>query len=263
MKRAIDDRLRSCSAPRMAARFAVGDAPQWCRHESLRRAIADYRSALDDWRNMERLARAAVGADAWRKHADAAAVAAAAHGLSQAHGVVLRSYTDRDLDVWPLMNELARALPHFDSLLLKESDLYRAGLLIHLMDEALRRLPPVNGTFRRGVDPNGLGKRRTDFLKAHTRRGRVVSWEGYTSVMDGAPYKYQAQFRMEATSARGISAFSVGMEPELLLPRSSKFEIIDYWRAVDGVYHFHLRETDHDRPVRREHTFGVEASGSA
>jgi len=140
---------------------------------------------------------------------------------------------------------------------LTESGLYRVGLLIHLMDEALSRLPPVAGTFRRGIDPSGLGERRTDFLKAHTRRGRIVAWEGYTSVMDGEPYEGRAQFILHIRSARDLREFSVKGEHELILPRSTRIRIIDY-RVESDYYVIEAEETDDERPIRRDNRFHVE-----
>ena len=89
-------------------------------------------------------------------------------------------------------------------------------------------LPTIEDTFLRGVKPEGLGARRTAYVKSHTHRGRIVSWEGYTSIMAGKPFEGSIQFIIEAKRAVDLGPLSVQEKPELVLPRSTKVKVVDY-----------------------------------
>jgi len=86
--------MRSCSSPRLAARFAVGDAPLWCVHPALREALDAFRDTLKRWDGRNRLLREAMGNRAFTRHAKAVENAALAHNITLEQGVILRAYTD-------------------------------------------------------------------------------------------------------------------------------------------------------------------------
>jgi len=119
-------------------------------------------------------------------------------------------------------------------------------------------LPTIEGTFLRGVKPEGLGARRTAYVKSHTHRGRIVSWEGYTSIMAGKPFEGSIQFIIQAKRAVDLGPLSVQKKPELVLPRGTKIRILDYER-FDGYLRIEAEEVEHERPIRGEHRFGIEA----
>jgi len=233
--------------------------PWWCGHPLLQSLVERHVQRLGDWKDTEKLARSALGDKAWNKHVKKAGIVAAGMGLDIPEAVVARAYTDFDLDAWPIMNRLARELPHHDPLPpMTEAELIRAGLLIHLMDGVIEKLPKIVGTFRRGVDAAGLEARRTQFLKSHTRRKRVVAWEGYTSIMAGRPFQHDIRFILEVKSAVDLQPLSVQQKPELVLPRSTKIRIMDYERLEDHL-RIEVEEVEYERPIRREHHFGAEA----
>lgn len=258
VSRAISQRETDCASLGFSANLAPKGSALWCRNVRLKELMTGLEDRLSGWDDLETLARLAVGDKAWDKHVLAATPPAVANGLSVAHGIVLRAYTDFNLDAWPLMNRLARSLPHNEPLPdLSDIELLRAGLLIELMDEAISKLPKVAGVFSRGVGLEGLGDRRLEFVKAHTRKGRVVAWNGYTSVMAGRPFQGYARFNIEAENAVDLVAFSVQNKPELLLPRDTKLVVRGY--TVGGeLLRIKVEEVEHDRPIRREHHFRAE-----
>jgi len=129
------------------------------------------------------------------------------------------------------MNTLARLMVHLDeSLPFPEGQLYRIGVMTLLMDKALSALPPVPGTYWRGVSLSGMpDPLRQRWLDAH-RKGRVVQYNGYTSVMgvEGEQYPGEWQIEMHLESVRDISAFSVKDEPELVLPRGVQLRYLGF-----------------------------------
>jgi hypothetical protein len=88
-----------------------------------------------------------------------------------------------------------------------------------MMDAALVVLPSRSGRFRRGQWLAGCGARREAFVRAHSHRGRVVHWSGYTSVIGGAPYRGDIKLVIWSEHTRELGPFSRA-EPELLLPRA-------------------------------------------
>jgi SPP1 gp7 family putative phage head morphogenesis protein len=221
LREAIAQRRAACQGePRLAL---SSDRALWCQHPPLAAALDEMQHTLDQGRDPARLLREVLSPTTYERLAEEARVATAAAGLSEPQGVMLRAYTDRDLDAWPVMNTLARELPHLTPLSLHPDDLYRAGIMIQIMDAALARLPERTGTFFRGIDPIDLGTTRVRFLAAH-QPGAIVQYEGYTSVMDGDPYPSAVIMEMRAT-ARDVGAFSVAREPELVLPRHAILRI--------------------------------------
>ena len=263
VRRAVSRRESQCGG---GASFAdrkalILEDPVWCRNRRMRRALEMIQEALDKWDDPERLAREALGDRAWRKHVRK--VPSDLPGsMTRAHGVVLRAYTDRDLDAWPLMNALARAIPHpgplpFDD----EGLLYRAGMLVYLMDEALGHLPASPGRYLRGVDTQGMRSRRAAFRSAHGSIGKVLVWSGYTSVMHtGAdPYSGDVQFVVNAMTARDISRFSATGEPEFLMPRGVTVRISASRKDQEsGFIWSEVEEVEHEQPVPRRYRFGME-----
>jgi SPP1 gp7 family putative phage head morphogenesis protein len=231
--------------------------PWWCGHPALREQMNRLLDEMGDWQDTEKLARLALGEKAWAKHVEAARVSALEMGLELPEAVVARAYTDFTLDAWPLMNRLARELPHYDALPPMTTDeIARAGLLIHLMDAAIRKLPTMDGVYYRGVKINGLAGRKDAFVKAHTKTKRVVQWNGYSSVManEHDAYSGRAIFEIFSDHVHDLRSFSVSGEQELIIARGAKFEISD-WIIEDGVYYIVLMEADMNKAVRRDYQF--------
>ncbi|HIE54168.1 MAG TPA: hypothetical protein EYP90_03120, partial [Chromatiaceae bacterium] len=112
--RAIEGRKGRCGrgmaadpAGHVAAELALRE-PAWCAHSALSSLMDRYKAVLVDWNDIERLARYALGKESWEKHIKKAQDVAPGMGLDVPEAVVARAYTDFDLDVWPLMNRLAR-----------------------------------------------------------------------------------------------------------------------------------------------------------
>lgn len=252
LRQAIAQRQAGCAGSGQLAARPSGDLG--CRHPALMAALEDMTRALAQSQDPAHLLRGVLTPDTYERLADAARGATQAAGLTEPQGVMLRAYTDRDLDAWPLMNALARALPHTAPLDLTGVELYRAGIMIQVMDAALAALPSRSGEFRRGQWLDGLGARRDAFVRAHSRPGRVVQWNGYTSMMDGDPYGGDVQQVIWTDQAKDISQFSLAGEPELLLPRSLKWKIEDVTSRPDVLF-IEVVESNAAGPVRREYQF--------
>ena len=199
--------------------------------------------------------RVALG-EAWERLRPEAERLASAHGIEPEHAAALMAYTDRSLDVWPLVNRWSRTVARGDMRGWRDDALLRAALLAGLLDEALARLPKRSGVFLRGVDPAGLGRLAGAWRRAHARPGRVVLWGGFTSVMDGAPYDRPWRFVIETESAVDIAPFSRNGEPELLLPRGTRFRVVAIGRE-HGYIRVRIKEVRDERPLGRSRRFSL------
>ncbi len=222
-------------------------------HPALSRAVD---AAMEAREARVRRGRIALG-EAWERLRPEAERLAARHGLEPEHAAALMAYTDRSLDVWPLANRWARAVARGDARGLSEAELVRGGLLAELLDEALARLPKRSGVFLRGVDPAGLGGLANAWRRAHAKPGRVVLWSGFTSAMDGAPYDRPWRFVIETESAVDIAPFSRNGEPELLLPRNARFQVVAVGRE-SGYIRVRIKEVRDERPLGGSRRFSLE-----
>ena len=229
VRRAVTRREAQCGDGAAFAdrKASILEDPVWCRSSRMRRALEAIQEALDKWDDPERLARDALGIPAWRKHVRVAREAARVAGIETAGAVVLRAYTDRELDIWRDALLLGRIIVHDAALRGWTTErMVRAGLFLYLMNDALMRLKPERGTFFRLVDtrPRGFGQR---FLEQH-RPGRTVEFVVPTSVMRSREllakggYVGDVLVEIDAHSARDIQGFSVKREPELLLPTGTQ-----------------------------------------
>ncbi|GEM_PF-4827109 len=245
--RAIEGRKWRCGrgldvdpVEHIAAELAQRE-PGWCVHPALREALDAFRDTLKRWDDRNRLLRKAMGNKAFARYAKAVENAALAHNITVEQGVILRAYTDREYhfgindDIVPLhvaMNTLARLMVHLDEPLpFPEGQLYRIGVMTLFMDEALSALPPVPGTYWRGVSLSGMpDPLRQRWRYAH-KKGRVVQYNGYTSVttIEGRQYGGEHQFEMHLESPRDMRPFAVEpKEGEHLLPRGVQLRYLGF-----------------------------------
>jgi hypothetical protein len=229
------------------------------KHPSLVAALDDLRQTLAQGQDPAHLLRGVLSPATYERLADAARGATQAAGLTEPQGVMLRAYTERDLDAWPLMNTLAREMPHLAPLTLHADDLYRAVIMLQVMDAALAALPARPGTYRRGMQSLDMpGALRARWLSAH-RAGVAVQYEGYTSIMDGEPYGGDLLLMLHAANARDIGAWSADREPELLVPRHSTWRVNEVSTTSGDRSQRYVVMTETDAtivPVRRQFAAG-------
>jgi len=259
VSRAIEERKGQCRGG------LAGREPGWCVHPALREALDAYRDTLKRWDDRNRLLREVMGNKAFTRHAKAVENATLAHNITLEQGVILRAYTDRehhfgiDDDIVPLyvaMNTLGRLMVHLDEPLpFPEGQLYKIGVMTLLMDEALSALPPVPGTYWRGVSLSGMPDPLSQRWRDAHRKGRVVRYNGYTSVMgvEGEQYPGEWQIEMHLESVRDISAFSVKDEPELVLPRGVQLE----YRGIQDGYRIMYEQKD-PKSVKKNRNFAAD-----
>ncbi len=272
VKRGIDDRKWRCGrglsaadpVEHVAAELSALD-PWWCRHPALRDVIDAYRDTLNQWDDRNRLLRETMGSRDYSRHARVVGDAVSAHNITLEQGVILRAYTDREhffgigdsiVPIYVAMNTLGRLIVHPDGLLpFTGGQLYKIGIMTLLMDEALSALPPVPGTYWRGVSLSGMPDPLSQRWRDAHRKGRVVQYNSYTSVMgiEGEQYPGEWQIEMHLESVRDISAFSVKDEPELVLPRGVQFE----YRGVQDGYRV-MYEQKGGKSVKKNRNFAAD-----
>ena len=237
--RAIEGRKGRCGrgldadpVEHLAAELAARE-PWWCKHQELRSLIDDHLQRLNDWKDAQKLVRAVLGDDEWRKRAADPDVrnASITAGIDLPYGVILNAYTDRGLNIWREALLLGRVIVHDASLRgWTDERIIPAGLFLHLLNEAVSQLEPVSGAFYRLIDTRqrGFGQR---FREQH-KAGNTIEFVVPTSVMrsledlENGGYSGDMVIELEATSARDIQAFSVMNEPELLLPAGAQAIIV-------------------------------------
>ncbi len=239
VRRAINGRNSRCGnslsadpTGHVAAELAQRE-PGWCVHPVLKQLIDRLHGPLSEWDDPVRLARIVLGDDDWRRRSKSASIRnASAAGIDLPHGVILNAYTDRELDIWREALLLGRVIVHDASLRgWTEARIHKAGLFLHLLNESVGQLNPERGTFYRIVDtrPRGFGQR---FREQH-RMGRTIEYTVPTSVMrsreelEKGGYSGDMVIELDAISARDIQAFSIGNEPELLIPTGTQAIIVE------------------------------------
>ncbi len=272
VKRGIDGRKGRCGggglsadpAEYVSAQLAARE-PWWCRHPELQNAVNDYQDTLNNWDDRNRLLRDAMGEKTFSRHAKGVEIAALAHDITLEQGVVLRAYTDRKhifdglMELYTAMNFLGRSMMHLDEPIPFTADqLYKIGIMVLVMDEALAALKPKPGAYWRGVSLSGMPEPlRQRWTNAH-RKGRVVQYNGYTSVtgIEGQQYGGEHQFEMHLESPRDIRPFSVEpKEGEFLLPRGVQLR---YLGILNGYRT--MREIIEKKNVKSSRNFGSNES---
>ncbi len=257
-KRAISTRQTGCEHQQTANTSIelTLSPPWWCRHPALREMMNEYIESLGGWDDIEKLTRIAVGEAAWKRHKKASIMPSMVNNIELPLGIVIRSYTDRHLDTWPLANSFARTINHWKRpLRYSVKQIERAGLLVYLLDKALEKLPAQPGTYLRGIDIATNWPRKSSFVSAHRQEGNIIAWDGFTSVMNGMPYDYRMQFIVQVDHVFDIRDFSVSGEPELVMQRGVCMKIMNA-HIKDGVYTVKMKEVDCEN-IRRRRRFNV------
>jgi SPP1 gp7 family putative phage head morphogenesis protein len=259
---AIQRRKAGCGGEQFAARSGTRVACKGSVRDWLDEQVRQLQNADD----AEAQAIQALGDSTYRRLVERVRVPIQRTGLSEAQGAILAAYTDRELDAWPLMNRLARERGTEDALSgYTDDELIRAGILIAIMDAALARLPSLSGVFYRGVDTlNMAPPLRSRYLAAHANPGATVEYAGYTSIMAVADMAYpgDVQIEFQIDGAKDIGPFSVGSEPELLLPRRYRLRVSGARRVNKGSdvaeYIMEIKDAKQAGDVPRRRVFTVD-----
>ena len=259
VRRAVTRRESQCGGGASFAdrKASILEDPVWCRNRRMRRALEAIQEALDKWDDPERLAREAIGDDVWKRHVSAARIAARNTGIDTAEAVILRTYTDRELDIWREALLLGRVIVHDAQLRGWTTErMFSAGLFLHLLDESVKRLKSEQGTFYRLVDTRvrGFGQR---FREQH-QVGRIVETAVPTSLMRSIEeiiaggYAGDFVIEVKSRSARNLVDFSIKGESELLTPMKIRFKILE--REDDYAV---IEEINADSSIPANKKFGI------
>ena len=256
--RSINERQKKCGQTLSASMIAL--EPLWCKFQAWQEAMQRYKAALKDWGERNRLLREIMSEQKYSEHARAVEKAAAQAGIELEQGIIVRAYTDNkhrlgegsNMPVYTAMNTLGRIMAHPEEAMpFTDAQLFRAGLFVLLMDEAIAALEPTPGYYWRGVDLKGMPKALQDRWKDGHRRRRVVQYNGFTSAMweEGAQYG-GTQYQLWLENARDIALFSAKGEPEAVLPRGVQIFSLGF---RDG--YFSLREVQEMQAVKKNRQF--------
>jgi len=122
-----------------------------------------------------------------------------------------------------------------------------------LMDEALEALPPKPGPYWRGVSLAGMPDELRQRWKDAHKKGRVVQYNGYTSVtaIEGQQYGGEWQIQMHLETPRDMRPFAVDPnEGEFLLPRGVQLK----YRGIRNGYRI-MHEQKDVKTIKKNRNF--------